>query len=509
MITKSKNRLLSNMGSYAVLQIVNMLVGLILPRLYLSVYGSEVNGIISTINSFTTYFAYLEAGLGLTLIHSLFKPIAENDVETTNGILTFSKKQYQKISGLYFVLVVALSLIFPFLKATTAINKVEFVFLVFVIGLCGALDFYSMAKYRVLLTADRKEYVISNAMILAQLLRFGFVWLLLSFNISVVLVKIVPILTLLVRSLILKIYVARRYPRYSYSVAEQTTISASGDRWDALLLQVSISTSISLPTIIVSQVLGYKEANVFAVYSLVISAMISILSALSSGVSPLFGRNIVLGKDINKTYNIYDFIVSTLVTVVFSVTIVMIVPFVVLYTDVVNDINYVVPVYALLFCVWAALYCYRIPITAVINAAGIYRQNRVHNFVNIAIQIIGGILATLVFGVPGLLAVMIIAALHRNVFLSIVNNKQLLHNGITKGIFRQFIMTVIIVGNFVLAYAPIKNVACSVKAWALCACAVCVMEFIICVMIFAITDIKTAKSVMVLVKSKFQKQNNG
>ena len=97
MKNQPKNQLLFNMGSYAGLQIVNMLVGLFLPRLYLAVYGSEVNGIISTINSFVTYFSYLEAGLGLTLIHSLFKPLAENDVSSTNGILTFSKKQYQKI----------------------------------------------------------------------------------------------------------------------------------------------------------------------------------------------------------------------------------------------------------------------------------------------------------------------------------------------------------------------------------------------------------------------------
>ena len=69
-----KNRLLTNMMSYAALQIVNMMVGLFLPRLYLAVYGSEINGVVSAVNSFISYFSYLEAGLGLTMIHSLFKP---------------------------------------------------------------------------------------------------------------------------------------------------------------------------------------------------------------------------------------------------------------------------------------------------------------------------------------------------------------------------------------------------------------------------------------------------
>lgn len=500
----SKNRLFSNMGSYAVLQIVNMLVGLFLPRLYLSVYGSEINGIISTVNSFTTYFAYLEAGLGLTLIHSLFKPLASGDTETTNGILTFSKKQYQKISYLYFILVVALSFVFPFLKVANDIDKVEFASLVFVIGFYGALDFYSMAKYRVLLTADRKEYVISNAMILAQLLRFGLVWLLLNFNISVVFVKIIPIFTLLVRSLILKIYVSKKYPNYSFSMPERTAISASKDRWDALLLQISISTSASLPTIIVSQVLGYKEANVFAVYSLVISAMISIISALSSGVSPMLGRSIARGEDINKTYNLYDFIVSVIITIVFSITALLIVPFVILYTNVVDDVNYVVPSYAILFSVWAALYSYRIPVTAVINAAGIYRPNRVHNALNLIIQIIGGIVAALIFGVNGLLAVMIISALHRNITLSIVNSKQLLHNGITKCILRQCIMVLTIIANFALAYLPIKNLISGVGEWILFALVISISEIIICGIIFAATNVKTVKNAIIILKTRLK-----
>lgn len=99
---RNQGRLVTNMTSYAALQIVNMLVGLFLPRLYLAVYGSEVNGVISTANSFISYFSYLEAGIGLTLIHSLFKPLAENNTEQTNGILSYSQKQYRRISGVYF-----------------------------------------------------------------------------------------------------------------------------------------------------------------------------------------------------------------------------------------------------------------------------------------------------------------------------------------------------------------------------------------------------------------------
>ena len=502
---QSKNRLLTNMSSYALLQIVNMLVGLFLPRLYLAFYGSEVSGIISTIISFTTYFSYLEAGLGLTLIHSLFKPLARGDMAGTNGVLSYSKKQYQKISYIYFVLVVILALLFPFFKNADDIGKIELVLLVLVIGIYGTLDFYSMAKYRVLLTADRKEYVISNAMIIAQLMRFLFVWLLLQFEISVVLVMVVPVFTLLVRSVILKVYVSKKYPNIHFSAPVSEDISVSKDRWDALLLQISISTSVSLPTIIVSQVLGYKEANVFAVYSLVISAMISIISALSSGVSPMLGRSIVKGENIRGAYDLYDFVVSLAVSIAFSVTAVMIVPFVILYTNVVDDINYVVPVYAVLLSVWAALYSYRIPVTAVINAAGIYRPNRWHNSANLVIQIVGGVVASLLWGVPGLLGVMIVAAIHRNISLSLVNSRELLHNGIVKSIIRQLLMVVIILFGFFLAYTPVKNAVNSVTSWLWYALIVCALESVLCVIAFVLVDWRTAKNLFGLIRAKIKK----
>ena len=127
---EKKNRLLTNMMSYAVLQIVNMMVGLFLPRLYLAVYGSEINGVVSTVNSFISYFSYLEAGLGLTLIHSLFKPLAKKNYDELNGLLAYSQKKYKEISYIYFALVLIASFLFPIINPTMALGKVEFFFLV-------------------------------------------------------------------------------------------------------------------------------------------------------------------------------------------------------------------------------------------------------------------------------------------------------------------------------------------------------------------------------------------
>lgn len=493
---KKRGRLITNMASYAALQIVNMLIGLFLPRLYLAVYGSEVNGIISTANSFISYFSYLEAGIGLTLIHSLFKPLAGNNAEQTNGILSYSQKQYRRISGIYFSLVVALSLLFPLISPSEALSRYEFVSLIFVIGVYGALDFFTMAKYRVLLTADRKEYVISNAFIIAQLLRFCFVWLLLQFNISVVFVKIVPILTLLIRSLILRIYIKRNYPNVDYDVPPTRDLSVTNNRWDALLLQISINTSVSLPTIIISQVLGFKEANVYAVYSMIASAMISIVSALSSGVAPKMGQNLSRGENVTESYRIYDFTTSLIISIVFSTMAVMIIPFVKLYTSVVDDVNYIYPLYAVLISVWAALYSYRIPMTAIINAAGIFRENRVSNIANLILQVVVGIVGALVGGISGVLVVMILASIQRNICFAFVNSKCLLHNGVKSSVFYQCAIVLLIVVNGWFAKKIMMEFEFTVLLWVAVAVGVFAVEVLICSTAFVAIDYNSAKLVL-------------
>ncbi len=502
MTKKNKNRLFTNMLSYLMLQITTLLVGIVLPRLYLGIYGSEVNGVISTINSFVTYFSYIEAGLGLSLIHSLYKPLSENDFDSIDGILSFSKKQYQKISYIYFSLIVLLSSIFPLLSKANDLTHIEFVALIFVIGFYGAFDFYSMAKYRVLLTADKKEYIISYAMIVAQFLRFVFTWGLLQFNISVVFVKIVPVITLLIRSIILKIYVEKKYPNVTFRSSSSPDILTTRNRWDALLLQISINTSTALPVLIVSQILGYEEANVYSVYSVVIGAVIAVVSSLSSGVAPVFGEKIALKQNISSTHRIYEFGVSFALTWVFSVCAVLILPFVKMYVSVVNDINYIYASYAILFSAWGALYSFRIPATAIINAAALYKENRITNIVNLVLQIALGIMFAFFLKIEGVLIAMIVAALHRNISMAFIIERNLISKTFVRTILFQIVMCLIIIAAYCCGSMIIDIEHITVMSWIIIAMISAVVLFGVSTIAYACIDLKTTKEIIKRAKSK-------
>ena len=73
------SRIRHNLISSLAYQVVLISLSFLLPRLYLENFGSEVNGVLSTIKQIFTYMVLLEAGVGLATTQALYKRIGEKD----------------------------------------------------------------------------------------------------------------------------------------------------------------------------------------------------------------------------------------------------------------------------------------------------------------------------------------------------------------------------------------------------------------------------------------------
>ena len=71
-MTRTK-KFMYNTIATAAYQMIVMLVGFITPRILLQYYGSEINGLVSSINQFITYFSLVEAGIAGAAVYSLYK----------------------------------------------------------------------------------------------------------------------------------------------------------------------------------------------------------------------------------------------------------------------------------------------------------------------------------------------------------------------------------------------------------------------------------------------------
>ncbi|MDR3587300.1 MAG: hypothetical protein P4L59_18590 [Desulfosporosinus sp.] len=467
-------KFLYNSVTAAILQAFTLLVGLIVPRLYLVTYGSAVNGLVSTIVQFVSYFNYVEAGLGSVLIYALFKPLATRDTNEINGIVSVAKKEYIKASGLYFLLVVCLSLVYPFMINIDSIDVKTVILLVLVIGTFGALDFYTMAKYQVLLISDQKEYAISLISLLALLVNFIVTILLIKNNVYIVLVRLVPMLSFVIRSWLLHMYVSHRYPFIKYN---QPSINLRlTRRWDALILQISTSINLSVPVVIIAISCSLKMASVYSVYSMVFAGLIGIISVFTAGVSASFG-NLVAEKEfdlLTRAHTQFEFSIYGITAFLYSCTLILINPFVSIYTSGVRDISYVHPIYGILFVIWGILFNVRIPYTALVNAAGLYRETRKINLLQVVLLVVLAIILVQLLGITGVLLAQIIAMLYWEINLILVI-KHLVIEEPLKRTFLRIIRMFIVVGLSNIPFLlGIQVTASSLYEWFLWAMGVAV-----------------------------------
>ena len=111
---------------YAIVtQVASLIYGLLVPRLVLAHYGSELNGLVSSINQFIQYFTLLESGLASAAIYSLFKPLEENDEQTCVEIVSDCDYEYKKIGIIFVILAFILAIIFPHFKNAEGLSTVE------------------------------------------------------------------------------------------------------------------------------------------------------------------------------------------------------------------------------------------------------------------------------------------------------------------------------------------------------------------------------------------------
>ena len=72
------NITLKNIVSNIILQVVTIISGFIIPRIILINLGSDVNGLVASLNQFLNYITLLEGGVSSVILANLYKPLILN-----------------------------------------------------------------------------------------------------------------------------------------------------------------------------------------------------------------------------------------------------------------------------------------------------------------------------------------------------------------------------------------------------------------------------------------------
>ena len=152
-------------------QVIVLVSGMITPRLMISTYGSEINGLVSSLNQFISYVTLVEAGIGGAAIFSLYKPLAKEDHQQISSVVVAARNSYRQAGYIFSAGIFSLAVIYGLLSQSETLSFWTISILALLLGLNGCTDFFFVAGYRVLLNADQCHYVISIVSIFNTVVR--------------------------------------------------------------------------------------------------------------------------------------------------------------------------------------------------------------------------------------------------------------------------------------------------------------------------------------------------
>lgn len=460
---------ISNALSSLLLQGVNLIVGFIVPHALIGAYGSSVNGLITSLTQFVSYIQLVEAGISSAAVFQLYAPLVRDDAEEASRVVSAARTFYYKSGAVFTALMLALVCLYPVLIRVDGVSSFGVFVLVLALGATGFLDFFTLAKYRVLLTATQRNWVIQLASIAYKTLYTAVVLAGTFGGVSVVALFMLAILPILVRTAILVSYTKRKYPEIDFS-ADSKDFKLD-QRWDAFFLQVLGAVQSGAPTIIATFVLGdLSLVSVFSVYMLVANGLQNAINSFSQGTQASFGDVIARGQldTLKRSFREFQVLAYGLSGVCCGVGIALIVPFVRLYTADIADINYVYPITGVLCMVNVLFYHLKTPQGLLVISAGKYRETRIQTAIQTFILLSGSIVFGAAFGMPGILVGMLLSNLYRDVDLMFYIPREVTGTEPTESL--KFMLLAVAVCVFVaVPYFAIQPPCANWAEWALSA----------------------------------------
>ena len=458
------SRFVQNTVFTAAYQFTAMLMGFVTPRLMMLLYGSQVNGLIVSATEFLTYFRLVEAGLAAAAVYSLYQPLAKKDHDAVSAIVS-AARQFYNIAGWMFVgLTVLFAVIYPFFVPIQTLEGDwmgywSVFLLICAMGVSGALEFFTLSRYRVLLTADQRTFMVSLASMTSLLLQTTVIVVLAYMHVNIILVRLLASLTIAIRPLILGHYVKKEYPQIN-AFAKPDKVALSR-RWDAMYQQFTTafhqSAAIMLTTIITRNA---AMISVYGTYHMVTVGLWGILKMTTTGIYSGFGDLIVRGQQekFQQAYRDFEYLYLAITTMLFSAAAILIVPFVVLYTDKITDANYSAPLIGLMVVLEAVTDHGKMPMDLMITASGKFRETRHHCTAQVATAVLlgltlgyWGLQTSLTMAIVGILSGIIISNILRAVLQLGFVPKHITHlpwQWTLKRILLMFVEVAIIAGPF-------------------------------------------------------------
>lgn len=315
-------------------------------KIFLKYYGSSVNGLVSSISPFLTLATLCECGVGAVVQSAMYKPLAEHDNNSLSEIVISSSSFFRKIIYILIAYTIGLVIFYPLIT----IDSFDYMYtatLIMILSFSYFAQYYLFLTYRLLLNADQHGFIQLIIHSIALIVNTILSIVLIKLRMSIHIVKLVSSLVFICQPITLKLYV---HKHYNLNLKIKFQGEPIKQKWNGFAQHIANVVLTNTDTTVLTLFSTLANVSIYSVYYLIVRGVRSVLLSMTTGIQAMFG-NMYAKKEIellSDTFSTVTWIINFAVTTIFTITGIMMVPFVSVYTRGVTDANYIQPTFSVL-----------------------------------------------------------------------------------------------------------------------------------------------------------------
>ncbi|WP_058991111.1 polysaccharide biosynthesis C-terminal domain-containing protein [Anaerococcus rubeinfantis] len=431
-----------NVLTNLILQVFIFVYGFVLPKIIISKYGSNVNGLISSVTQFLAYISLLESGVGPVVKSILYEPISQKDDKKITDILYATEKFFRTIAIIFIIYIVVLTFAYPyFIKTSKSTLYVSS--LIIIISISIFSEYFFGMVYRIYLQANQETYVISIIQIGTYILAIIAAIIMARADVSVHILKLSVSLIFVLRPIAQNLYVKRKFNLDLKNANKNFIIK---NKWDGLAQHIAYVVHTNTDITVLTIFSTLSEVSVYSVYMLIVKGVKALITAFSSGLDASFGDMISKKEteNLRNKFELYEIIYFMICTVLFACSVVLIIPFVKIYTSNIHDADYIRPTFGILLVISECLWAIRLPYLTLVYAAGHFKETRKGAWVECITNIVISVILVRRYGIVGVAIGTIMAMIIRTSEFIYYANKKILKVNVVKSLKKIIELAVII-----------------------------------------------------------------
>lgn len=446
-MSSNRSKLARNSFASLVYQVVLVISGLILPRFIMEYYGSLTYGLVSSISQFLGLITLCELGIGAVIQASLYRPLVDGNKQSISKVFVSSQKFFNKITLIIVAYIVILIFTYP-LIVDDSFDFLLTAGLILSISVTYIFQYLFGITNQLLLDADQEVSVEVLPQIFATIVATLVSIVLMKCGCGIVQVKAASALVYIARPIYLSWYVRRHYQidrtiKYTEEPIKQ--------KWNGIAQHVANVVLRNTSTIALTLFANLQFVAIYAVYSMVIKAFSQAIESTTISLTSFLGIKIAESNvdDSNKTFDYVEFFFHNIMSLLFVLIGILIVPFVKVYTAGIEDADYIQPIFAVFMVLGYYVYNLRTPYHVIIKAAGHFKQTQQSAMIEALINIV---ITLALIKISPLLAVTIgflCAMIYRTIYYIWYLKRNILYRDVR--IFFKYLFTDVILIVFIIA----------------------------------------------------------